>query len=223
MVGLLGGIAAGKSFVASLFPRKAALRIDADRIAHRVLRRRDVRGRIRRRWGPDLFRSDGALLRRRLARRVFANPDELKELNRIVHPHVRAAVQGELRRCRKPIAVLDAALLLEEGIAHWCDVLVFVEAPAKLREARAERMRGWGREEFRARERRQASLARKRALADYVISNRGSRERTKAQVLRLMGKLLPDGLDGREGKWRRKDPVAPRRAGGPRRKPRKRR
>jgi dephospho-CoA kinase len=87
------------------------------------------------------------------------------------------------------VAVLDAPLLLEAGWDELCEKIVFVEAPREARLARA-RARGWGEEDFAAREGAQESLHRKRARADAIIDNSGSPERTQAQVEQFWASLI---------------------------------
>jgi dephospho-CoA kinase len=186
IVGLVGGIGGGKSFVASLFAERGARIVDADRIVRRLLRLPAVRARIRRVWGPPVFRRDGSIDPAALAAVVFRDPAELRKLNRILHPLVRREMRAAISRSRARLLVVDAPLLLEAGIAGWCDRIVFVDAPRAMREARVRRERGWSAGELRRREGRQLPLARKRAAADWVIRNAGSARETRAGVARVL-------------------------------------
>jgi dephospho-CoA kinase len=189
VIGLLGGVASGKSLVADGFARLSAVVLDADREAHEVLRQPEVVREIRRRWGEEVIGADGQVDRRALAAIVFGPPPDgpraLAELERIVHPRVRQSFDrriDELRRegsCRA--VVIDAPLLLEAGWGPMCDLTVFVDADRPLRLARA-RSRGWSEGEFSAREAAQLPAGEKRAKADIVIDNSGSPEETYAQV-----------------------------------------
>ena len=196
MIGLLGGVASGKSFVARAFAELGAGVLDADRAGHAVLETAAVKAAARGRWGDAIFDGSGEIDRKRLAEIVFApppaGPPQREYLERITHPEIgrllmRQADEMEASGCRA--AVLDAPLLLEAGWDQFCDTLVFVDAPRLLRLARA-RKRGWSEKEFAVREGAQESLDSKRKRADVVVDNSGSPEQTQAQVRRLWDSLF---------------------------------
>jgi dephospho-CoA kinase len=196
IVGLLGGVASGKSLVARQLAELGAGVLDADRAGHEVLRLAEVREAALARWGAGILGADGQLDRGKLAEIVFASPPEgsreREYLERITHPEIGRLLEHEARRmaaegCR--VAVLDAPLLLEAGWDKLCSRLVFVDAPRQLRLARA-RARGWSEREFADREGVQESLDRKRSRADVVVDNSGSPEQTRAQVESLWRSLL---------------------------------
>jgi len=159
VVGLVGGIGAGKSTVARLFAGHGAHVIDADRIAHDVLRDDAVKAEIMARFGPGVVGVDGAIDRRALAALVFgATPGHaaaLAGLESIVHPRVRRRIAAELERLRHAaaggVAVLDVPLLVQAGWADACDRLVVVECAAEVRRRRLA-ARGWTEAEQEARE-----------------------------------------------------------------------
>src|SRR5262245_50331946 len=191
IVGLLGGVGSGKSAVAALFKENGARVVDADRIAHGVLEDRGVRRTLASWWGPEVLRG-GRVDRAVVARRAFGSAADRNRLNALVHPKIRRALRGEILKGRRRggVLVVEAALLLETGSDGWCDVLVFVDAPAAVRRRRA-RSRGWTAEEWRRRERSQWPVARKRKRADYVIDNGGSRAAARKQVERILQELAP--------------------------------
>jgi dephospho-CoA kinase len=195
VLGLLGGVASGKSLVAGLLAQRGAVVLDADRAGHEALRLPEVQEAIRRRWGEAVFGADGGVDRSRLARVVFApppdGPPERRFLEQLTHPHIAQALRRQVETLPKdtPLAVLDAALILE---AHWgklVQAFVFVEAPLEVRLARAK-ARGWTEEEFAAREAAQESLDFKRTRADVMIDNSGLPEDTEAQITRLWQSLV---------------------------------
>jgi dephospho-CoA kinase len=195
-IGLLGGVASGKSLVAQQFVQLGAGLLDADRVGHEVLRLPQVETTARARWGDEIFGDDGRIDRARLADVVFAvgpkGTPERKYLEELTHPEItrRLRQQAEsLAAAGIQVAVLDAALLLEAGWADGCDKLVFVECPRLARLARAK-ARGWSEEEFAAREAAQESLDRKRQRADAIIDNSGPMERTQAQIEQFWASLL---------------------------------
>jgi len=188
VIGILGGVACGKSLVTRELAELGAGVLDADRAAHEVLRTPEVEQEVLRRWGPGVFGSDGHVDRARLGAIVFgdspAAAEERKHLEQLLHPEVGRRLAGEAERLAadgRPAAVLDAPLLMEAGWNRYCDWLIFVDAPRLLRLARA-RARGWSETDFAAREGVQESLESKRKRADVIVDNSGSPEETRAQV-----------------------------------------
>jgi dephospho-CoA kinase len=199
IIGIVGGVASGKSTVAETFARLGAGVLDADRAGHEALRLPAVEAAARRRWGPTVFGPDGRIDRGRLARVVFApGPEGRRERNyleQLTHPEIARLLgrQAEdLAASGVAVAVLDAPLLLEtdcEDFRKQCEKVVFVEAPREVRRRRAL-ARGWSEADFSAREDAQESLERKRAAADVMIDNSGPPERIEAQVEQFWASLL---------------------------------
>src|SRR3989337_2809425 len=136
IIGILGGIASGKSMVARQLERLGAGLLDADQTGHEALRLPHVEAAARRRWGEAVFGADGRIDRARLARIVFApGPEanaELKYLEQLTHPEIARLLwrqAGALVAAGTKIMVLDAVMLLETGWDQWCEKTVFVEAP----------------------------------------------------------------------------------------------
>jgi len=196
IVGIMGGVASGKSLVGKWFAQRGVGVLDADRAGHEVLRQPEVEAAARLRWGADVFGPDGHIDRTRLARIVFAPTAEgtcqRRYLEQLTHPAIGRRLEaqaGNLAAAGHAVAVFDAALLVEAGWDRLCDRLLFVHASRKVRLARALQ-RGWTEEEFTARESAQESLDLKRARSDVVIDNSGSPEATWAQLESLWPKLL---------------------------------
>jgi dephospho-CoA kinase len=187
-VGLTGGLASGKSTVAAFFRELGAFHVDADRIAHELLAtggaaERDVIGR----FGARILGADGAIDRKALAAIVFTDPRALADLNALVHPRVRAEIsrriaENESGASPAPVALVDAALLVENGIHHDLDALVVVSCNEETQIARAVARGGLTAGEAAARVGAQAPLAQKLAAADFVIDNEGATHETKRQV-----------------------------------------
>lgn len=196
MIGVLGGVASGKSLVSGILAEHGLGVLDADRAGHDVLRLVHVIAAARNRWGAEVVGNDGQLDRRRIAQVVF-EPGEIgtrerKFWTRLTHPEIALRLMQEANRLAAggvTAVVLDAAVMLEAGWDDWCDRLVFVEAPRTIRLARAL-ARGWKEEDFNAREAAQESLDFKRRQADVVIDNSGSPEQTRAQIERCLPILL---------------------------------
>ncbi|MCK6458282.1 MAG: dephospho-CoA kinase [Planctomycetes bacterium] len=189
VIGLVGGIASGKSTVARLWALEtAAVHVDADAIAREVLGRREVLAALRRRIKGL---GKGRIDRQMLAEKVFKDPRALKALEEVTHPRIREAIVLAIGRAKARHVLLDAALLQETGADELCDAVVYVACPARKRRARTRRTRGWTDAHHRAREARQWSCMRKRARADLSIDNSDGQERTRSEVRRLIARLGP--------------------------------
>jgi len=200
VVGVLGGIASGKSQVARLLAGPAGVVIDADQIARQVLESPAVRFDLLTTFGGRVFGPDGRPDREVLARTVFASPEARAKLEGFTHPAIRARIRLDLQAARKagvPLIVLDVPLLLENesghGLAAECDEIVFVDARDDLREARALASRGWRPGEVARREATQMPLALKRARAGRVVENHGSVAELAESVQRLALELARPG------------------------------
>jgi dephospho-CoA kinase len=196
VIGLLGGVASGKSLVAQELTRLGAGLLDADRTGHEVLQSDRVENAARRQWGPTVFGADGRIDRAKLARIVFADPPDgprqRQYLEQLTHPEIGRLLRREaddLAARGIQAAVLDAPLLLEAGWNRLCDTLIFVDAPRELRLARARR-RGWSEEDFDRREDVQESLDLKRERADVIVDNSGSPQHTRVQVEQFWRSLV---------------------------------
>jgi dephospho-CoA kinase len=195
VVGLLGGVASGKSLVAQQLVELGAGLLDGDRAGHEVLRQPEVEEAARKRWGEKVFGPDGHIHRSAVAAIVFgpppAGPQELEFLEQITHPRIGQLLvkqASDLVAAGKQVAVLDAPVMLKAGWDQLCHLVVFVEVSPEIRLARAQR-RGWSQAEFNAREAAQESLEVKRRRADVVIDNSGSPESTQSQVAALWHSL----------------------------------
>ena len=156
-VGLLGGVASGKSFVASLLGELGAVVLDGDRAGHEVLEEPEVIAAARERWGEAIFSADGHIDRKALGRIVFASSPagrrDLEFLEQRTHPRIGARLLAQVQAAAEqgaPLAVLDAAVMRKAGWNKFCDKIVMVDAPQAVRLARA-RSRGWTDAEFAAR------------------------------------------------------------------------
>jgi len=195
IIGILGGVASGKSLLARQLADLGAGVLDADRAGHEVLRLPQVEAAARERWGQTVFDAEGHVDRARLAKIVFADPPEgpreREYLERLTHPEIGRLLKQQaeaLAASGTLVAVLDAPLLLEAGWDKLCRTLIFVDAPRPVRLARAK-TRGWTEEDFAAREGVQESLDFKRGRADVEVDNSGSPERTQARIERFWRSL----------------------------------
>ncbi len=190
VIGILGGIAAGKSAVATAFAAHGVRHIDADGIARQVSARPEVVQAVARDLGPDVVGADGRLDRQRLAVMIFSDPAARARLEALTHPPVRAAILLDLAKARSEATsvLLDVPLLLERGLIGECDYVVFVAASEATRSARAAE-RGWEPAELARREAAQAPLSEKRARANFLLDNDGSLDDLRRQVAGLLTRL----------------------------------
>lgn len=187
IVGLTGGIGAGKSLVARFMRELGAVVLDADEAAQRVLDRREIVATLKTWWGPSVVEADGRVNRKRVAEIVFQDPDERRRLEGLIHPRISQEWAEALERCRgggtsASVVVIDAPLLFEAGLDNVCDVIVFVDSPEELRIQRVFEERGWSADELRRRENMQKPLDSKKARADYIVENNSSMSDLRRQV-----------------------------------------
>jgi len=185
-IGLTGGIGSGKSTVSALLDERGAVIVDADVIAREVVAAGTPGlAAVAAAFGDGVLAPDGSLDRPALAAVVFADPEARRRLDGIVHPLVRARA-GELAAAAPPDAVVvhDVPLLVEAGQAGRYDLVLVVEADAETRVARLVR-RGMTEDDARARIAVQATDEQRRAVADVVLDNSGTRDELAAQVERF--------------------------------------
>lgn len=186
VIGLTGGVASGKSTVATMLRELGAEVIDADRIAREVVEPgRPALREIVDAFGPDVLAADGTLHRERLAERVFGDAAARQRLERITHPRIIEESERrleELRRRGAQVAVYEAALLVETGRHRSMDALILVVADEaeQLRRLQARD----GMDEARARSRVAAQLptSAKTTVAHHVIRCQGPLENVRHRV-----------------------------------------
>lgn len=195
-IGLIGGIASGKSAVARSFQELGAFVIDADQVGHAVLELPAVTKQLVARWGTGILGENGSINRSAVAAIVFPAADdvkdnesrhaaELKFLESVTHPEIREKILERMEQVRQTgrfeVIVLDAAVMLKSGWDSLCDQLIYVDAPRELREKRAI-LRGMDATQFASREAAQIPVEAKKKKADIVIDNSGPPQKTFRQV-----------------------------------------
>ena len=193
-VGLTGGIGSGKSTAAAFLEESGAFVVDADRLAREVVTRDGpAYEAVKARFGEEILAADGELDRAALAARVFADAEEREALNSIVHPHVRAQAAALFASCaregRSPVAVLDAALLVETGAYRDLHRVIVVRC-SEATQVRRLLARGMEVTEAESRIAAQAPLGDKLAVADYVVDTEGTLENTRRQLRTIWSALL---------------------------------
>jgi dephospho-CoA kinase len=200
VIGLTGGIGTGKSTVARMLAKLGATVIDADAIVRELESPGSpVLKEIVEAFGAEVLTPKGELDREALGAIVFRNREARVRLNAITHPRVgqeMAQRTQEARKARALLVVLDIPLLLEAGRSAsetanplGLDAIVVVYAPEDVQMERQMAREGYERAEALRRIRAQRPIEEKRALADFVVDNSGSREETERQVRALFEKL----------------------------------
>jgi len=201
VIGLTGGIAAGKSAVAAQLASLGAHVIDADLLAREAVASGSVglKG-VHQRFGSDVIGPDGGLDRAALGALVFSDPAALADLNAIVHPEVRRLYDERLSQIARSdaaaIVVYDVPLLAEARNAGEFSLVVVVHAPVEQRIERLVALRGMSPESARERIAAQATDEQRLALADVVVDTSGSLEQTAEQVTALWHRLRAKGETG---------------------------
>lgn len=200
MIGLTGGIAAGKSTVARRFAEHGAVVFDADQLAREAVEPGTIGlAAIRDRFGDAVIAADGSLDRPALGAIVFGDEQARLDLNGITHPEVARLLKERLEQTRAAdpdaVVVYDVPLMVESGGRRGglFEHVVVVESPAEVRISRLVELRGMSREEAERRIRSQATDEERRAIADTVIDTSGTLEQTLAQVDAAWEKLRGRG------------------------------
>ena len=185
VVGLTGGMGAGKSSLGRLLKAKGAHLVDADQVGHQVLEEPAVLTALQAAFGADIV-AEGQLDRRLLGRRAFVGQGQRGQLEEIVHPPLARALWQAVEAGGAEIAVVDAPLLFEWGrdLERYGAVVV-IDADQELRVQRVVQRTGLSPAEVRQRMAAQMPAAEKRTRADWVVENNGSPVDLEAAAQRL--------------------------------------
>jgi dephospho-CoA kinase len=174
IIGILGGIASGKSAVASECVKFGCKVIDADEIAHEALEKENIKTKILEAFGPKILDQERKINRSKLAEIVFTDAKKLALLNTILHPYVLERAEKLIKKYNDQnqvkAIVLDMPLLIEVGWLERCDKIIFVDCKPELRAKRAKKM-GFNENQLKIRENFQISLDKKVKLTDNIIEN----------------------------------------------------
>jgi dephospho-CoA kinase len=193
IVGLTGGIGAGKSLVARLFALLGVPVYDADSSAKKLMvENPSLRESIIAHFGADSY-VDDRLNRSYLAERVFKNPQQLEVLNRLVHPAAIEDAKKWLAQQKAPYAIKETALLFESGSAEGLDYVIGVTAPETLRIKRVMERDGLTAIQVKERMRRQLEETLKIKLCDFILYN-DEQQLLIPQVVQLHEQLLAMSL-----------------------------
>jgi dephospho-CoA kinase len=194
LLGLTGNIACGKSTVGQLLAdRFGADYIDADRLVHTLYASGTAETQaIADRFGRDLLKDDSTIDRRRLGDIVLADRAALKDLERILNPGVRQAIDDRLARACAPVVVLDAIRLIEGGLASRCDTIWVVVCAQDAQMQRLQASRGLTAEQAALRISAQSPAEEKVRYANVIVTNHGTLDDLAEQVdAAWQGSVLP--------------------------------
>lgn len=192
IIGLTGGIGAGKSAVARELGELGCFVVNSDDLAREALCDPAVHKALVQWWGKGILAPDRRIDRRSVARIVFVRPVERERLESLVHPWIEKRRLAMFRTApdEAPALVIDAPLLIEAGVDRQCDAVIFVEADRTRRLARLAEKRGWSEQEMNQREESQLPLDAKRIRADYVIDNNGDLRSLAGLVRRTLREIV---------------------------------
>ena len=175
-----------------MLAERGAIVVDADRLARDVVAAGTPGyDAVVARFGPSVVAADGSLDRRSLARLVFDDPPALADLNAIVHPAVRAAIDDRLAELAgtDAVVVLEIPLLVESGRSYGESQVIVVDCPEDLAIRRLAQTRGMDEDDARRRMAAQVSRGERLARADVVVDNGRSLADLERQVDRLWAVL----------------------------------
>ncbi len=197
IVGLTGGIVGGKSTVALMFKDLGAEIVDADKLGHSVISpHKPAWKKIVKIFGNNILQKNLTIDREKLGKIVFANQTFLKKLNEITHPEIINLIKEEINsiendtRNPKNILIIDAALIYEAKIDRLMDKIIVVYIDEEEQIKRLFKRNNLSRKESLQRIRSQMPMKEKVKMADYVIDNNSSLDKTREQVEKIWEELM---------------------------------
>ena len=195
VIGIVGGIGAGKTSVARIFQELGCVISDSDACVRGLMNTDRVKSQLSAWWGEQVFALDGSIDRSRIAQIVFESETERRRLEGFIHPLVHDDRRRLIEKARAEAVagvVVDAPLLFEAGVDSECDAIVFVDTPREIRLQRVKNSRGWDDSELDRRENAQMGLEEKRKRSDYVVSNNGLPDELHGRVARVLASIQKD-------------------------------
>jgi dephospho-CoA kinase len=191
LVGLTGGIASGKSYVASLLGELGASTVDADQVAREVV----VPGstglvQVVGAFGFEILLPSGELDRAKLGEIVFADAEKRIELEKILHPLIKARTTQLISEQPSDIVVYAVPLLVEANVDYPFDTIITVEAGVENQVSRLMTSRQMSESDARARIGAQTTSSDRAARANFVIDSSGPKEQTRLQVVEVWKQLV---------------------------------
>lgn len=195
IVGVTGGIGAGKSTVSQAFETLGGFVIDADVVGHETIRDPQVISQLADTFGADILDDNGQIIRPVLGKRAFASDEQREKLDAIVWRPLRVLLKKKIQDAldvdqERPV-IVDAALLVERGNPkELVDILVVVTAPDEMRVARTMARLNITEDQVKDRMARQLPQAEKVRVADFVIKNDSSPDVCRERAAEVWQKIL---------------------------------
>jgi len=184
VIGITGGFSSGKTTAVSFFAKKGALRIDADKIAHTILKNDvGVKKKLIKIFGNKILSGD-KINRKKLGETAFSDKGEIAQLGSLLHPKITKTILKNIKESKREVVVVDAPLLIETGLSEHMDLVVLVSA-ARARQLKWAVARGFSVEQVKKIVGYQLPLSFKKAFADFVINNDDTIEKIKKGVDRI--------------------------------------
>ena len=199
IIGLTGGIASGKSTVASILSEFGATIIDADKIAREIVEPgKSALREIHKAFGDDILLADGSLNRQRLGEMIFNDPTKRQLLNSIVHPKIIEECQKRLeyyKQAGKQAVILEVPLLIEIGMDAMVDEVWLVAADTQTQINRLIKRDGLSKGQALKRIEAQMSLEEKIPKADIIIDGQLSIDEVRSYLKILWNNVLATGVE----------------------------
>jgi dephospho-CoA kinase len=194
IVGLTGGVASGKTAVSQVLKEEGAYIIDADQIARELVQpHKPAWNELIRAFGQEILREDGSIHRKKLAEKVFADPEQRKLLNQVLHPRIKEEMDRRAKEIGQKdpeaIVMIDAPLIVELGDHREMDKLIVVTSTQTQQIERLKDRDGTSPEEALRIVSSQMPLEEKLKFADFVIRNEGSLEETRKRTKEVFKEL----------------------------------
>jgi dephospho-CoA kinase len=194
IVGLTGGVASGKSIVSRILKEEGAYLIDADQIARELVEPRTPTWKeLIKVFGKEILQKDGSIHRKKLAAKVFSDPEQRNLLNRILHPRIKKEmgrrVKAISQRDPEAIVIFDAPLLIETGDHREMDKVIVVTSTEEQQIERFMEREGMDQEEARRIMASQIPTEEKLKVAHFVIRNEGSLGETEKRTREVFQEL----------------------------------
>lgn len=190
-IGLTGGFGTGKSTVLRLFGKLGAETVDSDKIVHNILKNPSVIRKIASLLGENVLQKKGKVIsldKKRVADIIFNEPDKRISIEKFIHPKVmreiKSLMKKKLSENTSLTIIFEIPLLFEAGYEKYFDKIIVVFCK---RDVAIKRLlkKGFSKEDALKRMRAQMPVARKKALADFVIDNNSGIKKTEAQIKRF--------------------------------------
>ena len=193
VIGLTGGIAAGKSTVSNYLKEQGYRLIDADIIAREIAAKGTVAlARIVQAFGAEYLNTRGELDRAKLGAHVFGDSRELAKLNAITLPLIKEEIERRVAASDEPIIFVDGATIIESGLTEMFDQIWLVGTDADVQLERLRQRDGFSAAEAQKRIQSQLPLSEKKKNAQVYLDNNGSIEQTYSQIRDALAALVAE-------------------------------